>query len=172
MKRRELLAGVAGLGVVGGAGYVALEGVGLGDDGLPLQVTTLDAPGSEAGQRPVPVPGSPTVLDLFATWCVPCSAQMESLTSLHEEFGDRVAFVSVTNERFGGGLTEADVRRWWVDHDGAWTLGHDPESRLMRELQAGGLPYLAVVDADGTVTWTHRGLASEASLRERIRAVL
>jgi thiol-disulfide isomerase/thioredoxin len=171
VRRRELLAGLGSLGVVGGAGYVALNGLG-GDDGLPLTVRTLDAPGSEAGERPVPVPGDPTVLDLFATWCVPCSAQMESLTALHDEFGDRATFVSVTNERFGGGLTADDVRAWWADHDGAWTVGHDPESRLMSELGAGGLPFLAVFDADGTATWTHRGLASEANLREQIRTVL
>ncbi len=172
VKRRELIAGVGSLAVVGGAGYVALNGVDLGDDGLPLTVQTLDAPGSEAGKRPVPAPGKPTVLDLFATWCVPCSAQMESLTALHEEFGDDVAFISVTNEGFGDNLTADDVRKWWADHDGAWTVGHDPESRLMKVLGAGGLPYLAVFDADGTATWTHRGLASESNLRAQITAVL
>ncbi|MDS0293056.1 TlpA family protein disulfide reductase [Halogeometricum luteum] len=171
MRRRQLLAGLGGLGVVGGAGYVALNGVGPAD-GLPLTVRTLDAPGSTAGERTLPVPDTPTVLDLFATWCAPCTEQMESLTALHREFGDRVAFASVTNERFGGGLSAADVREWWVDHDGAWTLGHDPESDLMGELGAGGLPFLAVADADGTVTWTHRGLAAESALREEIRAVL
>lgn len=172
MRRRDVLAGVGSLAVVGGAGYVVLNGVGLGDDGLPVTVRTLDAPGSTAGERRVPVPGTPTVLDLFATWCAPCSEQMESLTTLHEEFGEEAAFVSVTNERFGGGLSEADVRAWWVEHDGAWTVGHDPESRLMNELDAGGLPFLAVFDADGVATWTHRGLAAESNLRERIAAVV
>ncbi|WP_394326268.1 TlpA family protein disulfide reductase, partial [Haloferax profundi] len=78
------------------------------------------------------------------------------------------AFVSVTNERLGGGLTMDDIRDWWADNDGNWTVGHDPESRLMRAVRASGLPYLVVFDGDGEVTWTHRGLASESNLREAI----
>jgi thiol-disulfide isomerase/thioredoxin len=178
VRRRRFLAGVGGVAVVGAAGCLGggASGGGSGGGGdrnsLPLTVDTLEAPGSKAGSQRVPVAGTPTVVDLFATWCAPCVEQMESLRSLHEEFGDSVAFVSVTNERFGGGLSAEDVREWWIEHDGAWTVGHDPESRLMRALTAGGLPFLAVADADGGVTWTHRGLASESNLRERIAAVL
>jgi thiol-disulfide isomerase/thioredoxin len=182
VRRRAFLAGVGSVGVVGGAGCLGGGSAESGDAGgggdggdrnaLPLTVETLDAPGSQAGSQRIPAAGTPTVVDLFATWCAPCKAQMESLRSLHDEFGDRVAFVSVTNERFGGGLTAEDVREWWVEHDGNWTVGHDPESRLMRVLGAGGLPFLVVTDADGTVAWTHRGIASESNLRERVSAVL
>lgn len=187
MNRRDAL------GVLGGAGLATLTGClggpssGAGDapsttatagessdstaGDLPLTVETIDAPGSSAGRARLPVGGTPTVLDLFATWCAPCEAQMESLGALHEEFGDDVAFVSVTNERLGGGLTMDDIRAWWADHDGNWTVGHDPESRLMRAVRANGLPYLVVFDADGSTAWTHRGLASEANLRAAVEDV-
>jgi hypothetical protein len=96
---------------------------------------------------------------------------MRSLVAAYESFGDDVAFVSVTNERVGGGLSLDDIREWWADHDGRWTVGHDPESRLMSELGAGGLPFLALADASGAVVWTHRGVASESRLREELAAV-
>lgn len=170
MNRRQVLAALGGLTLTGGAGYVAVTG--LGGERDAVTVDTLDAPGSAAGSQRIPAPGRPTLVDLFATWCVPCEAQMRSLVPVYESFGDRVAFVSVTNERFGGGLDAEDIRQWWADHDGRWTVGHDPESRLMSELGAGGLPFLALADASGEVVWTHRGVASESQLREALGAVV
>lgn len=171
LSRRRVLAGVVGLGITGGAGWIATNGLS-GGSGVGVTVDTIDAPGSTAGQQRVPVPGTPTLVDLFATWCVPCKAQMRSLRPVHETYGDRVAFVSVTNERVGGGFTLDDVRQWWREHDGSWTVGHDPDSTLMNELGANGLPYLALADANGETVWTHRGVASESQLREEIEAVL
>lgn len=191
MRRRDLLSTLAGAGVAGFAGCLGERSGSSGSattesdtatttdtasgdsnsGNLPLVVDTIEAQGSTAGEVRVPVEGTPTVLDLFATWCAPCVAQMESLRSLHDEFGTDVAFVSVTNERLGGGLTIDDIRSWWSEHDGSWTVGHDPESQLMRAVRANGLPYLVVFDADGSITWTHRGLASEENLRAAIEDV-
>ncbi|ELZ85856.1 thioredoxin [Haloferax elongans ATCC BAA-1513] len=192
MRRRRLLGALAGVGLSGIAGCLGGGSSGGTDDAagstdtaetatdstesaasgdLPLVVDTIDAQGSEAGELSVPVAGTPTILDLFATWCAPCVAQMESLRTLHDEFGDDVAFVSVTNERLGGGLTMDDIRSWWAEHDGSWTVGHDPESELMRAVRANGLPYLVVFDENGTKTWTHRGLASESNIREALEDV-
>jgi thiol-disulfide isomerase/thioredoxin len=165
-----MLAAVGGLALTGGAGYVAVDGLG-GGGGDRVTVDTIDAQGSSAGRQRLPVPGQATLIDLFATWCVPCEAQMRSLLDVHGDFADRVAFVSVTNERIGGGLTMDDVRDWWADHDGRWTVGHDPESRLMSTLGAGGLPFLALADASGEVVWTHRGVAGPGTLREELAAV-
>ncbi|ELZ60223.1 MULTISPECIES: TlpA disulfide reductase family protein [unclassified Haloferax] len=192
MRRRALLSLLAGASVAGLAGCLGGESAspetteatettagtasatassGSGSGDLPLVVDTVEAQGSSAGEVRIPAEGTPTVLDLFATWCAPCVAQMESLRTLHEEFGDDVAFVSVTNERLGGGLTMDDIRAWWAEHDGNWTVGHDPDSSLMRAVRANGLPYLVVFDADGEATWTHRGLASEENLRAAVEDV-
>ncbi|RDZ46978.1 TlpA family protein disulfide reductase [Haloferax sp. Atlit-10N] len=190
MRRRALLSLLAGAGVAGLAGCLGdgsapaeatetaettagttSESASSGSGDLPLVVDTVEAQGSSAGEARIPADGTPTVLDLFATWCAPCVAQMESLRTLHEEFGDDVAFVSVTNERLGGGLTMDDIRAWWAEHDGNWTVGHDPDSNLMRAVRANGLPYLVVFDADGSIAWTHRGLASEENLRAAVEDV-
>lgn len=165
--RRRVLAAVASGATVGAAGCLA------GSDGtVAVTVDTFDARGSSPGERRVPVPDAPTVIDLFATWCAPCAEQMAALRAVHREFGARAAFVSVTNERLGGGLTRADIADWWAEHDGDWTLGHDPESDLMAALGANGLPFLAVADESGEVIWSRRGPVGESALRDRVAAAV
>ena len=39
------------------------------------------------------------ILNFWATWCSPCVAEMPELQALHKKYGDRVAFVLVTNEK-------------------------------------------------------------------------
>ena len=39
------------------------------------------------------------ILNFWATWCPPCVAEMPELQALHQKYGDRVAFVLVTNEK-------------------------------------------------------------------------
>jgi thiol-disulfide isomerase/thioredoxin len=175
MNRRRLLTAIGGLGLTGASALALggdLPGAGTDDAGLPIRVETMAARGSSAGETRVPVADTPTVIDLFATWCAPCKAQMDGLSTLHSEYDDRVAFVSVTNERVGGTLSRDDIRAWWGRHDGDWTLGLDPASDLMAALGASGLPFLAVANEAGEIRWTHAGVASTDTLRDEIDAAL
>jgi thiol-disulfide isomerase/thioredoxin len=155
LERRRLLTSLAGAAVLGG-GAVVVARSGGDPSALPIRVDTLDARGSSTGKANVPAPDGPLLLDLFATWCPPCAESMPALAAAAERH-DGLQFLSVTNERFGGGLDAAALREWWRDHGGAWTLGHDPESRLMSILGADALPHLTLFDADGTVIWNHGG---------------
>lgn len=179
MNRRQVLSALAGAGLTAGSLWVlgrdapsTDEGGEDTETGLPVTVETLDARGSTAGTVNVPRPATPTLVDLFATWCTPCKRQMDALGAVHTDYADRVAFVSVTNERVGATLTTADIRAWWRANGGNWTVGLDPESDLMSTLGASGLPYLAIADADGTVRWTHSGGTDAATLRDALDSVL
>ncbi len=176
MNRRHLLTAIGGLGLTGGS-LLAVRGdlptaAGGESSGLALTFETIDAPGSEAGDVTVPQPGTPTFIDLFATWCAPCKEQMDELSTVHDEYGDRVRFVSITNERLGETLTRRDVRGWWRRHHGAWTVGVDPDSDLMAVLGAGGIPYHAIADASGTIRWQQAGLSPAKTLRTELDRVL
>lgn len=171
MNRRRFLAAAAGVALTGGSVWVASEP--LSSDGrFPMQVETMDARGSTAGTVRLPADDGVTVVDLFGTWCTPCTKQLPELARLHEEFGGRVSFVSVTNERIGGTLSRADIRQWWHDNSGAWTVGLDPESDVMAALGASGLPYLAVLGPDGSIEWSDSGVVSAETLRPRIETAL
>ncbi|MFB6178504.1 MAG: TlpA family protein disulfide reductase [Halorientalis sp.] len=177
MNRRRVLTGLVGLALTGGSVWAVEEGLptggsGTGSDGPSVQVETIDAQGSAAGHTQVPVQGTPTLIDLFATWCAPCKEEMKILSRIHPEYAGDVAFVSVTNERVGGTLSKDDISKWWRKHDGNWTVGLDPESDLMSTLGANGLPYMALADASGRIQWHHSGPTDAATLRTQLESVV
>jgi thiol-disulfide isomerase/thioredoxin len=137
-----------------------------------MTVETVDARGSAAGETRVPVAETVTVVDLFATWCSPCKEQLEAMAPLVGTYGSDVAFLSVTNERLGGTFQRADLREWWRSNEGDWTVGLDPESDVMAAIGASGLPYIAVFDRAGRITYAHSGVADEQTLRQQIEEAL
>lgn len=176
MRRRELLAGIGGAAVVGGGGYVALSpgdsGAITSGDGRqidPVEVETFETSNSPDQALSVPVGGSVTVIDLFATWCQPCKPALEALRTVHENSTD-VQFVSVTNEALGGDLSRADVLAWWEEFGGPWAVGHDPDGTLLARLGTSALPFTAVADPDGRIVWADKGVPEPERVTEAITA--
>ena len=177
MRRREALAGIASLGVVGSAGAVALHGFPSPDDGPeaddesppddPIAIETVEAPGSEAGEVRVPATGRPTFIDLFATWCTPCVKQMPALAEANDRVGDEVLFISVTNES----IEEEKLVGWWEEHDGNWLLGVDPAAELSTRYLDSGFPTAVVIDASGRVQWSDSGVKTADELVAKIEQV-
>jgi len=174
MRRRELLAGIGSVGVLGGAGLVAIRGLPSfgeeatgsenGDPPEQLTIETVDAPGSRDGSVAVPSTDRPTFIDFFGTWCPPCIEQMPALGEASDRVGDSVLFISVTTEAVGRALPEAELVDWWETHDGDWLLGVDPNAELAARYLAGGYPSAAAIDASGTVQWSDSGVKTADEL--------
>ena len=172
MRRRHLLAGLASVGVLGGAGAVATGGVpdalggesagsqGASGDSEPIEPVTLDtieAPGSRDGEVTLPAPDRPTFVDFFGTWCPPCAEQMPDLAAAHDRIGDEVLFVSVTTEPVGEAVSEETVVDWWREHDGDWLVAADVSAELAARLNVGSYPSARAMDASGRVRWATSG---------------
>jgi len=176
MKRRELLAGLGALGVVGtGAAYQsgALDiddFRGESTDRIePVELRRFDAPGSSPGTETVPEEGRVTYLALFATWCTICQRKMDPLGEAAAEVDDDVQFVSVTNEPVGQTVEPGEVIDWWRDHDGSWPVAHDDDLELTRQVDAPGVPYSVVIDADNRVVWSDSGYKEAGTILDHIR---
>lgn len=183
MRRRDVLAGIGSVGVVGGAGAVAVYGTpSLGDGNEsddpdqatadPVTIETLDAPGSEAGSVRIPAADQATFIDFFGTWCDPCAKQMPALIEANDRIGDDVLFISVTNEAVGRSVTKAEVVEWWREHNGNWPLGIDPTAELTAQYLTGGIPFAVAIDASGRVRWSESGRKSADQLVAGIERAL
>ena len=177
MRRRHLLAGLASVGALGGAGAVATGGVpdALGDAPEPVEPVTLDAvdaQGSRDGEVTLPAPDRPTFIDFFATWCKPCVEQMPDLVEAHDRLGDEVLFASVTPEDVGGAVSEERVADWWREHDGDWLVAADVTAELAARLNVGGYPSARAVDATGRVRWATSGTHTTEEFVEGIERAL
>jgi cytochrome c biogenesis protein CcmG, thiol:disulfide interchange protein DsbE len=90
--------------------------------------------------------GRPTVVNLWATWCVPCRAEMPVLDAASRRLRDRVHFVGVN---IGETATAAKA---FVDDLGVGYRQYlDPGSTLTSRLSVTGLPVTLLVDRDGRV---------------------
>lgn len=94
--------------------------------------------------------GKPALLFFMASWCSSCKTVAPSLARLHEEYGDRVQFLSV-----GWDPTEdhATLDQWSEDHAQPWPHGTDPGRELVRQFEVRTQSTVVVLDGEGNVVW-------------------
>jgi thiol-disulfide isomerase/thioredoxin len=91
--------------------------------------------------------GKVVLLNLWATWCVPCRKEMPALDRLQAEMGsDRFEVVAVSVDRTG-----LQGARKFLDETkaGRLALYAEPSARLASTLRAVGLPATLLIDAEG-----------------------
>jgi thiol-disulfide isomerase/thioredoxin len=89
--------------------------------------------------------GKIVLLNLWATWCPPCRAEMPALSQLQEEFRERgLAVLAVSDE------DEATVRDYLQQHSYAFTSGtYAGDHPVTRDVNT--RPVSILIDADGKV---------------------
>lgn len=161
---------------VGGAVVVALIGwfAFLGNTGPQGDgsVDAFDLPrlNGEGRVRLVDFEGSPTVVNLFASWCTACDAELPGFARVSAELRDEVDFVGVASLDTGDKLLMP--RRhgvdWWpvaTDVGRSESAYHDGLG-----LRRGSMPGTAFYDAEGNLVDVARGALTEQQLRQRLRA--
>ena len=94
--------------------------------------------------------GEPRLLNLFASWCVPCIAEAPQLLALRAA-GARIDAVAVRD-------SAVTVRAFLDRHGDPFTaIGDDPGSRLQLAIGAAGVPETYVIDGRGRIRYQHAG---------------
>lgn len=92
--------------------------------------------------------GQVVLLNVWATWCLPCRVEMPSMQRLHEQFANtdfRVVAVSVDREG-------PEVVQRFVDELGlTFDVLHDQTTDIQRVFQTTGVPESFVIDRDGVI---------------------
>jgi peroxiredoxin len=170
MSRQWVLVGciVAGIGL----GAWALtrfapppEGTEVGDraaDFRTLRLTDNDSVSIRSGYA-----GNVTLVNVWATWCIPCRAEMPSMERAYRMYasrGFRIAAVSIDE-----GDAEK-VRAFGRELGLSFDLLHDPSGAVQQAYGAIGVPQSVLIDRDGRIA--HVSMGAEAWDSDRNRALI
>jgi cytochrome c biogenesis protein CcmG/thiol:disulfide interchange protein DsbE len=94
--------------------------------------------------------GEPRLLNLFASWCVPCIAEAPVLAELKAR-GVAIDGIAIRD-------TPADIAKFLGERgDGYARIGADPTSQAQIALGASGVPESFLVDGRGVIRYHHIG---------------
>ncbi|RLD37761.1 MAG: TlpA family protein disulfide reductase [Bacteroidetes bacterium] len=94
----------------------------------------------------------PIFLNIWATWCPPCIAEMPSIQALYEDYGDKVNFIIVSNE------APQKVQHFAKDqqYEG---LPFYLSASLPHDFSTNSIPATFIVSSDGRVLVSKKGAA-------------
>jgi thiol-disulfide isomerase/thioredoxin len=111
-----------------------------------------------------PGPGTPMLVNLWATWCRPCVLEVPALVEFAGKSAGKVAVVGVDTED-----PPSDALRFAREYGMRYPNLVDPDGKVLRA-NGGGPPVTLFVDAGGVVRFTHRGRLQSAPEIEKLVA--
>ena len=94
--------------------------------------------------------GQPRLLNVFASWCVPCIAEARMLDALKRR-GVAIDAIAIRDR-------SEDVAAFLADHGDPFDrIGSDDNSRVQLALGSSGVPESFVVDGRGIIRYQHIG---------------
>lgn len=94
--------------------------------------------------------GQPKLLNVFASWCIPCAAEAPQLEAL-ERSGANIVAVAIRDR-------PEDVEQFLALYGNPFTrIGRDDISEVQLAIGSSGVPETFVIDGDGVITYQHIG---------------
>lgn len=124
-----------------------LATVGVGSDAPGFTVQTLGAPTQP--KTLTDYRGDVVVLNIWATWCIPCRTEMPSMEALHRELGPKglkIVAVSVDNADAGQA-----IRDFVSEYRLTFDVLHDQAGVIETLYRTTGVPETFVIDRRGVV---------------------
>ena len=98
--------------------------------------------------------GKPFVIDFFATWCKPCNRELDAISEVYadwqEETGVKIFAVSIDQ-----GQNINKVKPLVDNHGWEYDVLLDPNGDLKRALGIQMIPYVLIVDGQGTIVYPY-----------------
>jgi peroxiredoxin len=99
--------------------------------------------------------GKPVLLNVWATWCLPCKEEIPFLESLHGKHAAQgLQIVGVSVDARGD---EAKIMEFANDFRMTYPIWRDPDERVNSRFLAIGVPSTYLIDRDGVLRWKHLG---------------
>ena len=155
MTGRQQLIGVVGGLVVAAAILFAIDRI-FHDEIFPVVVGT-QAPAFRAftlGPQPKAKTledyrGQVVLLNVWATWCLPCRVEMPSIEKLYEAYAPKgLKIIAVSIDDPG---TDQQIRDFAKSFGLHFEILHDPKNVITEDYQLGGYPETFVLGRDGII---------------------
>lgn len=129
------------------------EGLDVGDPMRGFEAQNLDGTIFRFTEQ---FQGRPVLLNLWATWCGPCRAEIPELQRLHEEHsGSGFAVLGVSVDDPGA---RDEIRAFLEQRNVTYPNVHDPEGKVAEMFNAFAIPTSALVDRSGRIVWKKVGI--------------
>lgn len=140
---------VAGL-VLGAAALVRygpqLEGVEVGKRAPDYTAHRLQ--GEDSVSLHVASKGQVTLVNIWATWCIPCRAEMPAMEKLYRELGPKgFRIIAISVDEGSSKDVEAFVKEYGLTFD----VLQDRTGEIQRVYQTTGVPESFLLDKDGII---------------------
>lgn len=110
--------------------------------------------------------GEVTLVNVFASWCLPCRAEHPLLMDLAEERGVKIVGINYKD-------APDDAAAWLEELGNPYAaIGADREGRAGIDWGISGVPETFVVDAEGVIRYRHVGPIHAVELEELILPIL
>lgn len=94
--------------------------------------------------------GKPRLLNIWASWCLPCIAEAPQLEALKAQ-GVEIIGIAIRDK-------PADVANFLARHGNPYTrIGSDPISEVQLAVGSSGVPETFVIDGQGVIRYQHIG---------------
>lgn len=153
MKTKTIVVALIGL-IVLLAAYAVMADLSAGTKAPIFTLPTLDGKTFTLKQ-----PGKVIMLDIWATWCPPCRAEIPYVINLAKKYADKdVVIVGVAvDERKG------DVSSFVKQKGVNYTVALDPGAQTIGSLyQLRGIPATYIIDKKGVIRHVHSGFGGPA----------
>jgi thiol-disulfide isomerase/thioredoxin len=110
--------------------------------------------------------GKTVVINFWATWCKPCTDELQYFRQAHDEYGNRIVIITISDEMHE--VASSYLRTWDVDVP----VIEDSGDALAKLYGVPPIPLTIVVRPDGTVGHVSYGELDKGELQAAIDAAL
>lgn len=97
--------------------------------------------------------GEVVVINIWATWCPPCIAEMPSFQKLYNQYGERIDFYFISSE-------ETEKIQMFLDKKNYRLPVYQPLTQAPHALNSNSLPTTYVISRKGTIVVNKTGAAN------------
>lgn len=112
----------------------------------------------------------PILINFWATWCAPCKKEMRHLKHFEEKYNNlSIVAINVDKTR-----SLSQVRSYIRTNGYKYIVGLDPNSIIMKKLNASVVPTNLLVNSEGKIVWQHQGYlpGDEIEMEKQIKNLL